>query len=160
MQLVCSRLGDCVGNATRRTSILGRVTRSVNLKLANRGLANNIRNARAAALFSEEGLIVVAAIHGVVVQEARDAAKTDQAKSAIRNRTGRENSEVRPATPIDWGFIDRRLINVAGKILLSSIDYRCLGSYLNSSGYALKRQPNFQRRLASNLHHDILVRKR
>src|SRR5260370_27772705 len=94
VQLVCSRLGDCVGNATRRTSILGRVTRSVNLKLANRGLANNIRNARAAALFSEERLIVVAAIHGVVVQEARDATKTDQAKSAIRNCAWRKDPEL------------------------------------------------------------------
>src|SRR5436190_1507029 len=102
MELVRAALGHGVGDAAGGTTVLGRVARCVYLKLANRRLANKVRDAGAAALFSEERLIVVATVYGIVVEQARNSAEADQTKRAVVNCAGRKYCEVRPAAAINW----------------------------------------------------------
>ena len=63
MKLVSSTLSNSIHHATRRPAILGRITGSVYLEFTNRRLAYGIGDASSTALFSEEGLVVVAAIN-------------------------------------------------------------------------------------------------
>src|ERR1041385_1874423 len=70
MKFVGAGFRDGVDNTARGASVFGRVIRSVDLVLTNRRLANYITDARAALLFREEGLIVVAAVDGAVVQQS------------------------------------------------------------------------------------------
>src|SRR5882762_8668817 len=115
MELVCATLRNSVGNTARGASVLSRVTRSVDLEFFNRRLADYVRNAGAAALFSEERLIVVASVNGIVVEQARDATETDQAERAVRNGAGGQDRELGPAAAVDRQFVNRGLIDVAGK---------------------------------------------
>ncbi len=112
MKLVGSRFRDRVNHTTCRTSVLGRIVRGVNLIFANSCLADNITDTRAAPFFGKERLVVIAAVNRAVVQQTRDAAKTYQTKSAVRNRSGGKNRQVRPATAVARKIIQRDLVNV------------------------------------------------
>ena len=67
----CAALGDGVRHAAGGAAILSRVARSVNLKFLDRGLADRIADTRAATFFSEECLIVIAAVDRIVIQSVR-----------------------------------------------------------------------------------------
>ena len=69
MEAVGAALGDGVGYAAGRAAVFRRVVGSVDLELANRGLTNHVVNTRASALFREECLVIVAAIHRIVIQQ-------------------------------------------------------------------------------------------
>src|SRR5215510_5540894 len=105
MKLVRSALGYRVGDAARGTAILCRVVRGIYLKLTNRALTDYIVDPSTSAFFGEEGLVVVAAIHGVVVQQSGDAAETNQTKVRVGNGARREQRKIRPALAINRQFI-------------------------------------------------------
>src|SRR5262249_33637425 len=86
VQFVGAALGHGVGHAACRAAVFGGIIRGVDLKLTNRRLTYRIVNARAAALFGKERLVVVASVYRVVVQQSRNSAKADQAKSAVGRR--------------------------------------------------------------------------
>ena len=69
MKLIGAGFRDRVDNATRGTSVLSSEVRSVDLKLANRRLANRLGAASASSLFREKALVVVAAVYGAVIQQ-------------------------------------------------------------------------------------------
>src|SRR3954470_2871839 len=102
MEFVRAALGNGVGDAAGGTAVLGRVARGVHLEFANRSLADHVRNTGATALFGEECLIVVATIHGVVIEQARNSAEANQTKRAVGNCAWGKNREVRPAATVDW----------------------------------------------------------
>ncbi len=122
MELIGSALGDGVNHAAGRAPVLGGVVRGVDLELAYGVLADHVADARAAALFREEGLVVVAAVNRVVIQQAGDAAKTYQPERAVGNRAGRQDGEVRPAASIGRQVVDRDLVEVGGEVLLLRVD--------------------------------------
>ena len=94
MCFVRAALRHGVDDAARGAAVFRRIVRGRHLKFAHGVGADRIRKTRAAALFGEERLCVIAAVHGVAVQQARDAAEADQAKVAVGRRTGVINANV------------------------------------------------------------------
>ncbi len=150
MKLVCARLCDGVDDASRGTPVLGREVWGINLKLTNRCLTDWIRAASASSLFREKALVIVAAINGAVIQQAGDTAKTNQTEVAIGCGCRCKNREVGPAASIDREFVDRCLIQVAGKILLRGVDDRSFSSYVDGACYRSNRQRHLKVSFASN----------
>src|SRR5688572_7404504 len=117
VQIVGSAFGDGVGHAAGGAAVFRRIIRGVDLKLADRRLTDRIAQTGAAAFFAEERLVVVAAVNGVVVEQAGNAAETDQPEATVGNRAGRQNREVGPAAAVDRQFVDLGLIDVGGELL-------------------------------------------
>src|SRR5262249_41114527 len=113
MQIIRAALGHGVGHAARRAAVFGGIIRGVDLKLTNRRLTDRIVNARAATLFGEERLVIVASIYRVVVQQSRNSSKADQTKGAVGCRAGRQEGEIGPSTPVDGQLVDGYLIDVS-----------------------------------------------
>src|SRR6185369_5984330 len=122
-------------HAASGTAVLRRVARRVDLKLANRSLADRVADARAAAFFGEERLVVVAAVDRVVVKQTGDAAEANQAKRAVGNSARRQQRKVRPAAAVDWQLVDRRLVDVGREVLLRGVEDRRLSTDVNCSSH-------------------------
>src|SRR6185503_14318076 len=118
-------------------------------EFANRSLADRVTDARAAAFFGEERLIIVAAVDGVVVQQPGDATETDQTEGTVRHCAGRQQREVRPTTTVDRQLVNRSLVDVAGEVLLRGIDYRRFSTDVYRTGYGTNRKCDFKTCLAS-----------
>src|SRR5947207_8911811 len=112
MKLVRAALGNGVNHSAGRAAVLRRVIRSVHLELANRSLAGYVAKTGAAFFFGEEGLIVIATIDGVVVQQSRNSAEADQAEVTIRDGTWSQQPKIRPARTSDGQVVNFGLIDV------------------------------------------------
>src|SRR5260221_13047581 len=130
MELIGAALGDGVDYAACGAAVLRGVVGRVDLKLLDGGFAGGIADARAAALFAEESLIVVGTIHRVVVEQARDPAKANQTKSAIGHGAGGAEREGGPATAIDGQIFDRSVGDIGGEVgAVGGDDRKLCGSY-------------------------------
>ena len=67
VKVVSAAFGNSIDDTTRGAPVFSLVVGRIDLKLAYRGLTDRIVDTRTPTLLREEGLIVVAAIHGVVV---------------------------------------------------------------------------------------------
>ena len=77
VDLVRATFGHGINDTPGGAAVFSRIIRSINLKFLYRGLACGIANARTAALLAKKRLVVVRTIHGVVVQQTRNAAEAD-----------------------------------------------------------------------------------
>src|SRR5205085_4768139 len=116
-------------------SVFSRIARCVDLKLADGCLADRVADARTTTLFGEEGLVVIAAVNCVVVQQAGDAAEADQAEGAIGHCAGSEQCEIGPTAAVDGQLVNRSLVDVARKVLLRGVDYRRLSINVHRTGH-------------------------
>src|SRR5262245_12384919 len=112
MQIVGPALGHGVGHAAGRASVFGGIIRGVDLKLADRRLADRIADASAAALFGKERLVVVAAVYRIVIQQSGNSAEADQSEGAVGRRAGRQKREIGPASSVDGKLVDGCLVDV------------------------------------------------
>src|SRR5438309_1040025 len=151
MKFIASAFRYRVRDAAGGAAVFRGIVRGVYLKLTNCSLANNVVDAGASALLREERLIVVAAIDCIVVEQSGVPTEADQTKVLVRNRSGSEQSKIRPTRAIDWQLVNRSLVHITREILLRGVDDRRLGSHLNGPGDTLERQPDFQRSRTSNL---------
>src|SRR5690349_4951804 len=152
VQLVRSTLCDGVHHASGSSPILRRIVRRIDLELLNRSFAARITDSRPAALLTEERLIVVRAIHGVIVQQSGDSAKADQPKSAIWHCPRCPEREERPPSPVDGQILNGGLVDVRRKVRPISYDN---GSFRRSyHGLACRRdiQPRVDWRRPANLN--------
>src|SRR5262249_57822166 len=74
MDLIGAALTNGVDHASRGAAVLRRVIRGVDLKLLDRFLGSRIANARTAAFFGEERLVIICSVKGVVIQQSAYAA--------------------------------------------------------------------------------------
>ena len=116
VQMVGAAAGDSVDDTAGGAAVFGGVVRGVDLKLAHGGLTGEVGGAGAAALLGEEGLVVVCAIEGVVVEKNADAAKAELAIALlVRRDRGGEQREVGPPAAVRRQLIDGGLVDVGGE---------------------------------------------
>ena len=116
VQMVGAAAGDSVDDTAGGAAIFGGVVRGVDLKLAHRRLTGEVGGAGTAALLGEEGLVVVCAIEGVVVEKNADAAKAELAIALlVRRDRGGEQREVGPPAAVRGQLIDGGLVDVGGE---------------------------------------------
>ena len=129
------------------------------MELADGRLADGVADARPAPLLCEEGLVVVAAVNRVVVQQSRNAAEAYQAEGAVGNRAGRQQRVVRPAATVDRQVVYRDLVDVRREVLLLRVDDGGLARHLNCLRRAADREVNVERGDAPDLDDDLLLRE-
>src|SRR5262249_25140110 len=105
-------------------------------------------------LFTEERLVVVGSVHRTVVQQPRDPAKAYQPESAIRRRARRAQRKKRPPPPVDRQILNRRQVNVRGKIRTVGGDDRSFGGCDDRFGLRLHPQTGVQWCRATHLDGD------
>ena len=115
-------LRDGVQHTASGTAVFRRGIRHEDSNFANRPESNPVADARAAALFREEGLVVVTAVYAVVVQQAADAEEADPPGKTINSRGGRENGEVGPATAVVGKIVERCLSQIDGEVRRRGVD--------------------------------------
>src|SRR5262249_2206168 len=82
-----------------------------------------VTDAGAAAFFGEKGLIVVAAVHGAVVEERANSAEADETKTvAVIDGTRSEKREAGPAAVVDGQIGDGFFVDYVGEILRGRVD--------------------------------------
>src|SRR5258708_813358 len=101
MDLVAAAFGDGIDHAAGGTPVLGGIVGSIDLEFLDGGFAGGIADASAAALFTEERLIVVSAVDRIVVQQPGNAAEAHETETAIGDCTGGAQREGGPAAAID-----------------------------------------------------------
>ena len=119
---VRSALRDGIDHAAGAAAIFRRVIRDVDVNFTNRGETDPVGDACASALVRQKGLIVVAAIDRIAVEQAADASKTDRAQRTIRGGRGRQECEVGPAAAVVGKIVECRLIEVNGELLPCGVD--------------------------------------
>src|SRR5690242_141161 len=127
VQLVAATLGHGVDHAAGGTAVFRGIIRCIDLKFLDGSFAGGVADARAAALFAEESLIVVGAIDGVVVEQAGDAAKAHEAETAIRHRARCAQRERGPAPAVYRQVVNRGVIDVGGEVRAIRGDNRKFG---------------------------------
>ena len=150
-------LGDGVHDAAGGAAVLGRVVRRRDLELADGVGADRIRKARTATLLGEEGLRVVAAVDGVVVQETGDAAEADEAEGPVRRGSRRHQRERRPATRIRRQVGDRRLVDVGGEVRLLGVDDGRFRRDLHGLDLTGEPEPHVEGRRPTDFHDDVVT---
>src|SRR5262249_46665642 len=110
-----------------------------------------------AAFFGEEGLVIVASVYRVVVQQAGNSAKADQAKSGVWHRSGRQKGEIRPAPPVDRQPVDGRLVDVGSEFFGLSIDRRCASDDFDGGRRRADAQYCVNAAQTSDLDHELLL---
>ena len=86
---VAATFRDGVDESAARLAELGFVSRARYLKFLYHVLAELEGDAGTPNLLREERIVIVAAVHGVVVEVARDAVEADHAEVTVGRRTGR-----------------------------------------------------------------------
>src|SRR5437764_15278800 len=125
MVLIRAALRDRVDHSAGGPPVFCGVVRSVHLKFLNGSLGAGIADARAAALFGKEGLIIVAAVHRVVVEQCAHAAEADESKTVdVIHCAGSEKNEIRPAAAVDGEVANGRLIDSGSEFGGDGIDLR------------------------------------
>src|SRR2546430_2466171 len=155
MQTIGSALSDRIHDPTGGAAVFGGIVGGVDLEFLNASLAGGVADARAAALLAKEGLVVIGAIHGVVVQQPRNSAKANQAESAVRRGTWSAKRKERPSAAVHGQIFDRRLIDVGGKVGPVRDDDRSFGSCFNGFRYCLDAERGVNCSHAPDFHHDL-----
>ena len=157
MILVGTALGDSIDDGAGGAAVLGGIVGGVDLEFLDSGLGGGITNASSAAFFGKEGLIVVAAINGVVVQKSAHATETDQSEAAgIVDRARSEQREAGPAAAVNGQVFDGYLVDSGGKFLGVSVDLRGLRADHDSCASRTDVEARGNLRDATDLHDDLL----
>src|SRR5262249_37703196 len=112
---------------------------------------------RTATLFRKEGLVVVAAVYSVVIQQSRNPAKADQAKGAVGCRPGCQKSEIGPAPPVDRELIDGRLTDIRGEFLGVYVDRGSARDDVHGGLRRAEAQYRVDVAQSSDLDHQLLL---
>src|SRR5262249_54018713 len=126
MDLIGAALTNGVDHASRGAAVLRRVIRGVDLKLLDRFLGSRIANARTAAFFGEERLVIICSVKGVVIQQSAYAAEAEKAEGVrITYNTGRQEREVRPAAAVDGQIGDCCLVERGSEVRRDIVNLGC-----------------------------------
>src|ERR1700686_5100708 len=155
VDLVGAALGDGVDYAACGTAVFGGIVGGVNLEFLDGGFAGGIADARAAALFAEECLIVVGTVDRVVVQQAGDAAEAHQTETAVRYGAGRAQRERGPAAAVDGEIVNRGVVDVGAEVGAIGGDNGKLGGGDDRFRHRLDAKGGIYRRDSANLYGDI-----
>ena len=125
MKAVGTALGDRVHDTARRAAIFNRVVGGIDLKFLDRLLGGGIAGPGTAPLFGKEGLIVICAVDGYIIQQRALAAETEQTITVrVVHNTRRQQRITGPAIVADRKIVKDLLIDNAGKIRISGVDQR------------------------------------
>src|SRR5579864_9705316 len=97
---------DRVHQAATRLSEFGFKSSAGDLKLPNHVLAELVGDAGPSDLLREEGIVVIATIHRVVVVVSGNAVEADHSEVAVGGGSGRQKREIRKIAPVQGKRLD------------------------------------------------------
>ena len=137
MNIIGAALGDRVDDAAGRTAIFRGVVGGVDLELLHGDLRRRVTGAGASALFREERLVVVGAVHGDIVQQGAHSAEADQTEAVgVADHTRRQQNEAGPASAVDGKVFNRGFVQCGSEVSGGDVDQWGLGGNIHLFGGA------------------------
>ena len=156
VNLTGSAFGDGIHKSAAGLAKFGLEAGAGDLKLADYVLAELVGDAGAPDLLGEEGIVVIAAVHGVIVVVPGNAIEADHPEVAIGGGARRQQSKIREIAPIEWKRLNASLVHDRPQRGRRGVNQGRLGSNGDRGVYLTHRKLGMENGASSNRDRNVL----